>query len=417
MCVIIAKKPGQSIDHDIIEACHLANPDGFGVAWQKNGIVKRFKEVMTQAEVKDIINLIDKLKDKPALIHFRIKTHGLKCRDNCHPFAIGNGKIAMAHNGMFNSVSITHDEWSDTREVANKMNSWSEEIIRRSVKHLEEWHGDGNRTAILFPNGDIVTTGSWSTHKDLSFSNLHWKSKGCYQQDYKTTRHGTFKNNWTEDKSKAIEELKKSDGFLIAHDGKWVTKSELAAIRGEEAKKNQRARALIPTIPFIGGCQTSTALSKARSHVTSALNSQTQAAQTDSAQTASENTETNRQDTENGATECQSSFIHPKTTNPIHPLDSIDQVLIRIGDKSPGKMGFVEYYWDEKQQRVKAMVHRGPIDGVVNEWLGLGVPVTVIDGPVTRNIKKKRLSSDGKEKETKGNVGDYSDKEMYYVPE
>ncbi len=415
MCVIIVKKPGQKIDHDILAACHLANPDGFGVAWNKNKIIKRYKNNLKQDEIDFITRFSDALEKYPAIFHFRIATHGPKTQENCHPFIIGRNTVAFAHNGVFPGVDIPDKEWSDTRTVADRMNSWPEDILRRSLKCLEEWHGFGNRTAMLFPNGDIEKTGSWSSHKELQFSNLNWQSRGCYQFSSKT-KHGTYQKDWntgrrwdsttsqwinaSETKS---DSLRDHQSMLIPRDGRWITKAEAKEFDEEQSKKNQRTRSLLPPSQPMS----STASTMAKSHVNSAVNSLTQKAKTDSAETAKGDS-AEAKIGETGATESQSSSVTPKMTNPLHPLSSIDQVLIKVQGHDKGVDLFIEYYWDTRcpgGPAVRGMVHRGKLSAIVDEWLEMGQPVTVIEQNLTRNIKAKREPNGRDKNKEKENFG------------
>lgn len=191
MCVILERKPGQKIDPEVVEACYQTNPHGFGIAWYDGTKVRITKGVK---DLSSIQALIKGLQNYLSLIHFRWATVGEKVKENCHPFYVGVNGAAMVHNGSFptrprKTKNKTGQElqWSDTKEIAHVINSWSEEIIRRSLGKFKEWHGEGNRTAFLLSNGEILRTGSWHEHDGMTCSNLNWKVR-----NYRTRKAGEY---------------------------------------------------------------------------------------------------------------------------------------------------------------------------------------------------------------------------------
>ena len=79
-----------------------------------------------------------KFNNPITIIHFRITTHGLTNRTNCHPFLIDDS-IGFAHNGIIDFVS-DHKKKSDTimfkREILQQLpdNFIDNDIIIRLIE-------------------------------------------------------------------------------------------------------------------------------------------------------------------------------------------------------------------------------------------------------------------------------------------
>lgn len=378
ICVIIAKEAGKKIDQEILEACYLANPDGFGVAWAKNGKIGRYKGMLGDSEIVEVCKAITPY---PAVIHFRWATHGLKNKDNCHPFLVGRGEIAMAHNGVFSGVRPDEEErtkeWSDTRVIASVLNNWTEEILRRSIKTFEEWHGQGNRTAFLFKTGEILRTGSWDNFEGLMFSNLNWKWRGKYQQNWSEDYFYDSRSTKTSRRRQHNTIPFKSGESFVYRNGFWMSEADAKAY--DEAKKNQS-----PQTQVVNPCPQ--ALYYPSQNVTSATSQPQQPVKTDSAKTASSVTETQAG---NAGSERQ-----VRSHNPMHPLDRTDQVLIRVMSKTnrDGKHRFTAYFWDEQakpEPRVRGTLNQENLEEFIDGWLSFGRDVKVVDGPKTHFRMRK----------------------------
>lgn len=169
MCVIIIREAGKKIDSDILRDCAKANPDGVGFAWPSHGKVKIAKGLW---KLRQIVEFEKQTRHKQTLIHFRWTTHGGTSRENCHPFAVGGGG-AMCHNGIL-PLSPKNPAHSDTRDFAAGLRDWSQDDIRETASAIENWHGQSNRLAFLYPDASVITTGSWDNYDGHRFSNLNW---------------------------------------------------------------------------------------------------------------------------------------------------------------------------------------------------------------------------------------------------
>lgn len=105
MCIAICKPEGVIIPTSHLEACFQNNPDGAGFAYAENDKLTIHKGLMT---FDAFTKAFKEHKEKAAIIHFRITTHGDTDEYNTHPFEVGKN-LAMIHNGVINAVDRKED--------------------------------------------------------------------------------------------------------------------------------------------------------------------------------------------------------------------------------------------------------------------------------------------------------------------
>ena len=187
MCVIALKLPEATISDEIIDKCWRANSDGGGFAFSKP------REVIIRKGLMKFDDFLAAYRDEEsknpnrlALLHFRIRTHGDTNELNTHPFSVGRGQGAMAHNGMLSG----YDSWgysgkeregkSDTNNfVMDHGTDMTFDVVTDIKDKLGEYIGNYNKLAFIYPDNDYVIVnerqGSWT--KGVWFSNEWWKRK------------------------------------------------------------------------------------------------------------------------------------------------------------------------------------------------------------------------------------------------
>lgn len=144
MCVIIVKNPDSKISNENLLNAASSNSHGFGVVIFddiKKGKVITHRSVSIDGEKngKELISFLEKYKDKNALIHMRIRTHGDISLENNHPFEIKSAlghKFFFAHNG-----TIYHKEISKIQTKKSKLsdtNIFVTEILKPTIDIIEE---------------------------------------------------------------------------------------------------------------------------------------------------------------------------------------------------------------------------------------------------------------------------------------
>lgn len=113
MCIAIYKPHGKDISKDILRRCWVNNSDGAGFMYSENNklIIKKgffnFKRFWKSYQVSSLVG-------KDVVIHFRIATHGIIDKENCHPHLV-NENLAFVHNGIIEtSKNIVLSDQSDT---------------------------------------------------------------------------------------------------------------------------------------------------------------------------------------------------------------------------------------------------------------------------------------------------------------
>lgn len=183
MCVIAFIKAGFVLKRDDAAKMFNANRDGAGFAYVDDtlGRVIVHKGYLAFERFWEAYNTAsDKFAhSSPFIVHFRVATKGRICDANCHPFLMGHGKAALAHNGSLWGGS-RKDPVSDTREFVEDLEA---SLVNREVftpeviTELERALG-WNKFVILYSNKDYVIIGekhgSWSSDKRIWTSNTLW---------------------------------------------------------------------------------------------------------------------------------------------------------------------------------------------------------------------------------------------------
>jgi hypothetical protein len=107
----------------LLRDCWNANPDGAGLMYVDNGMIRIVKGFMTWKHFKGYVKAHRTVLAKQAVVfHFRWATHGTISAGNCHPFPIrATGltdtntlvDVALAHNGVIPEMEV-HTQASDS---------------------------------------------------------------------------------------------------------------------------------------------------------------------------------------------------------------------------------------------------------------------------------------------------------------
>lgn len=187
MCMMIVKPAGVDIPDEYIENSFDNNPDGAGFAYVKDGVIwlgkgYRTHEGFLRAYRKHVTLAM------PALLHFRLATHGSQVEENCHPFSVAEG-VVMAHNGIIPGMELKDDE-SDTRAFIRTVVQ-PDLTTSPSLLHQPAWHAKlekmigGSKLAFLAQDGKFQIVGE----KLGTWNNGAWYSNGGYRINYSSFAH------------------------------------------------------------------------------------------------------------------------------------------------------------------------------------------------------------------------------------
>jgi hypothetical protein len=192
MCVIIQKPKDKVITEDNCRGAAMANQDGFGFMYYDKDADKIATNKGCIQDVGKIIKVMNLLSAYEVCYHFRIKTHGSICDEQCHPFRVTNKEehgmdIYMMHNGCISGVTGEAGE-SDTQMFVNgtlrpllKDNPKEIESVF-FVPWIEEKIGAHNKLLFMYGQGKIlrINQKNWDTHEGMNVSNKNFTYHGNY---------------------------------------------------------------------------------------------------------------------------------------------------------------------------------------------------------------------------------------------
>jgi len=180
------------------------NPDGIGVMYATKKGLKVVK--MLPKSAADATMFISKLPtdDRELAVHFRWTTHGHTDMDNCHPYDVIPGYVAMMHNGVLHTGNAADKAKSDTWHFIQDYLSESVHLAPELaftdgfLAMVAEFIGD-NR--FVFMNGEgkmsIVNKDQGVEHDGMWFSNTYaWKPESL-MPSYKSRVVSTRYSKWS----------------------------------------------------------------------------------------------------------------------------------------------------------------------------------------------------------------------------
>ena len=182
MCIAITKPAGVKPDYKAYQNGYDRNPDGWGFAVpdrSKQSVIIR----KDTTSFKDFWKQFKPFRDRPALVHFRIKTHGVIEKRNCHPFRVGSD-LAMIHNGQLdiecNEMKDKSDTWHFVKQVLRPMYHDSPLFPwNAGCQFIAEQYIDYNKCAFLHADGDFAW---WNKEAGYEVKNGHWYSNKTYEE-------------------------------------------------------------------------------------------------------------------------------------------------------------------------------------------------------------------------------------------
>lgn len=180
MCILIAKPAGiEKPSKELMKTCWDNNPDGAGIAWSDGRKLYLRKGMMKWQDFETVYDELE-LKNAPAIIHFRIATHGTVKPENTHPFNV-NERIIAAHNGVLtvkNEGDRTDSETFFKRICAPILKSYP--IESKEFDLCVQALIGSSKLAFITDRGKIITYGAFNEHEKVLYSNLSFEKKTSY---------------------------------------------------------------------------------------------------------------------------------------------------------------------------------------------------------------------------------------------
>lgn len=210
MCLIIVG-PSNHIRNTLLntpelaEDIYMSNSDGIGAMYTTSKGRLRMPKIVP-ANLQQFINFFKQLPqdDRPMAIHARYKTHGDIDMENCHPYVVLPGRVAMMHNGVLSHGNKADPTKSDTwhyikNTVRPQLEAYPKLFVNQAWRDLMAGDITGsNRFVFLDHEGDMVILNKHTgiEHDGLWFSNTYaWSPEllipGYHVPKFPSTR-GSF---------------------------------------------------------------------------------------------------------------------------------------------------------------------------------------------------------------------------------
>jgi hypothetical protein len=231
-CIAIWKPKGVQIAKKYLHNCYTNNPQGAGFAICRDNKIEIQKGFF---KFKDFWKAFKGLQKFPALIHFRIATHGAVNAENCHPFPMLDGKFAMIHNGILPVDLPEGKDQSDSAYFAKNILEpfiekvpWQHEPL---TKFVGKSIGTGNKIIVMRSDSKAwifnEKQGEW--HNGAWYSNTGYKSCRSYSSYNHSSWYGGYNNCYNSRCDAAYwDRLEDKEGKEIT-----PTDEELAILQGD----------------------------------------------------------------------------------------------------------------------------------------------------------------------------------------
>ena len=181
----------------LIEDIYSSNSDGVGFMYATKKGLKVIKRLpRSAAEVATMVRSMP-TDDRNLAIHFRFTTHGDTNLDNCHPYDVVPGFIAMMHNGILHTGNYADKSRSDTYHfikdfLAEPMHGAPDLAFSNSFLKLVGSYIRDNRFVFMDGEGRIshVNKDTGIEHNGLWFSNTYAWSPRLLIPTYRDTYAG-----------------------------------------------------------------------------------------------------------------------------------------------------------------------------------------------------------------------------------
>lgn len=221
MCIICAKPSRVQLpDDDIISRMFYRNPDGAGIMYTTNGVVKIVKGLMT---LESVFNALDAIKreidveEEAMVLHFRIGTAGGNIPANTHPYPITDSLAQLQALSVVTNIGVAHNGIIDITPRQKDINDTMEYIMSQLAplkrgcpkfyqnKHLMAMikNAISSKMAFLTADKQIYTVGDFHRDGELLYSNDGYLP--YYYRSYRfnhtswDSANGYWSTGWSDD--------------------------------------------------------------------------------------------------------------------------------------------------------------------------------------------------------------------------
>lgn len=206
----------------LLENIYNYNSDGLGIMYHTTKGVKVIKLLPKSAE--ETRHAIEALPtdDRQVACHWRMKTHGLIDKENCHPYPIGHG-AHMMHNGVLHTGNKKDTTKSDTWHFAKDYLSTLDADTLHNPQYLKLLgeYIENNRFVIMTADGRMswVNDDQGVEASGIKFSNTYAWSPEILIPSYRVHRSTSWANqSWFTRPASQLVHYKDYEGLLPEDD-------------------------------------------------------------------------------------------------------------------------------------------------------------------------------------------------------
>ena len=206
MCLIITGKSNKiratlTETKGLLGDIYTTNPDGIGIMYATTKGLKISKTLPKNiAEAQSFINRLPN-DERELAIHFRWTTHGNTDMDNCHPYDVLTGYVAMMHNGILhtgNTADTTKsDTWHFIKDYLSEAVHECPPLVHNKgfLTMIADFIGD-NRFVFMDGEGRMshVNYDQGVEHEGMWFSNTYAWTPSRLIPSYKTSTKKSYKS-------------------------------------------------------------------------------------------------------------------------------------------------------------------------------------------------------------------------------
>jgi Glutamine amidotransferases class-II len=223
MCLLVARIKDSSWLPSLEEQGNAwaSNPHGFGIGWlAEDGLLYTSKTL----DSRDVPAMLERIPSgAPAIMHWRLATHGSKNVSNCHPWPCFNRRWVAAHNGVL-SAQPCEAGLTDSQSFLNTLKGDGPNIPQVEKRIAKLGYG---KFAFLSDKGRILianeSEGDWRVKGEV------WQSNSALDSGFGCTglRSKWMDDDWDKEYAAWWKPSKSVSGFAK----KWDEPSVLTKLK------------------------------------------------------------------------------------------------------------------------------------------------------------------------------------------
>lgn len=251
MCIAILNNATKPLTKKTLKNCWNANNDGAGMLYVEDGELKSFKEMYNfKVLMREYRRVIDFVRPKFVVLHFRIATHGGVNIENCHPFMVTE-ELGFVHNGVISNCSTFNEPKKSDTNIFNEriLKALNRDFIYSPVgkELLAEYIGFSKLVFIDKQEIPLIigeSKGHWED--DNWFSNYSYRSTTpktySYSNEFWEDRVDSYKTENKANPACAYNQSRTEPDFYERH--KWDYKTQQFILKDkyllEDKKKEEK---------------------------------------------------------------------------------------------------------------------------------------------------------------------------------